>query len=291
MTSIAIAVPTQKKKWTTTGKIMFTGWIFFLIAMIVPVALHTPIYSNVILFPMANTKSPPVIKGVQGEECTFTNDVGNKLNGWLYRVPGATKICIVHHGNAGNITNRLPLAELYATMGASTFLYDYRSFGKSEGEPLLRTLVTDGICAFDYVHNKLGFAPKDILHHGESIGSGVACAVATARPSGGLILQSAIGSLPSVGRAHFPFLAPYPDVFFPDPTLNNVEQIKSVHAPVLLVHGDADQTVPWQHSQAIYDNAPGHKKLVIFHGYGHNAIDPTNQEAIGTLKAIIAGTF
>lgn len=290
MTSIALTRPC-KQKWTLPGKLLFGTYTFFLIAMIVPLALHSPIYSNVILFPMSTGTPVPTVAGVKGEDCFFTNEAGNKLHGWLFKVPGATKICIVHHGNAGDISYRAPIAEIYAKMGASSFLYDYRGFGNSEGKPLLSTLVSDGICAFDYVHNKLGYEPRNIIHHGESIGSGVACAVASARPSGGLILESAIGSLPRVGRAHFPFLAPYPDFFFPDPKLDNVEQIKSVNAPVLLVHGDADSVVPWQHSQAIFENAPGHKKLVIFHGYGHNSIDANNKEARETLQGIIAGTF
>lgn len=64
----------------------------------------------------------------QGESCA----------GWLYRPDSAETppVVVMAHGFGGERTWRLPaFAERFAEQGLATFLFDYRTFGASEGEP------------------------------------------------------------------------------------------------------------------------------------------------------------
>lgn len=267
----------KKRRWTPFGVFCFVGYIVFVFYMVIPCFLWSPVYQSIVLVPIEYQKDfydkAISLTQIRPQDEFFSNKNGDKLHGWYYQVPGAHKLILMHHGNAGNIAYRNALAnELTTRCGASFFVYDYRGFGKSKGIPSLSGLQEDGEAAFDFVTAKLGYAPKDIINYGESIGSGVAVPVTATRPCGGLILQSAVGSLPRVGRNAIAFLRPYPDFIFPQPQLNNIEAIKEVHAPVILFHGIPDTTVSYHDSEAIYANAQEPKKLTLLKASGHNSV-------------------
>ena len=70
-------------------------------------------------------------------------------------------------------------------------LLDYRGYGKSEGEPSEKGLYLDAEAAYDWIVAH-GYTPKQIVIHGESLGTAVATYLATNRQSAGVILESAV---------------------------------------------------------------------------------------------------
>lgn len=268
----------KRPRYTRKGVAMLIGFTLFVIYMVVPVVMWvSPLYQQVILVPFKYDerayKDSLSATQIKPEDHFFPNGNGNNLHGWLYRKPGAQKLIVMHHGNAGNVTTRVQLVNVFTDMGASFFVYDYRGYGRSDGQPILSGLVDDGLSAHDYLLQKCGFKPEQIIHYGESIGSGVACEVAAKRKSGGLILQSPVGSLPRVGRRNFAFLRPYPDFLFPRPQFNNVDMVRNLHMPVLFVASKADSVVSFHDSEDMYNNArTPHKKLLILNESGHNSI-------------------
>jgi fermentation-respiration switch protein FrsA (DUF1100 family) len=242
----------------------------------VPIVLNTEFYQKVILMPFPASEQAyseaDRITGKKHEDCFFTNVNHDRLHAFLWRVPGAKKIVIYHHGNAGNIANRAPAAAALLALGANVFAYDYRGYGKSTGDPTLRGLLDDGVAAYDYVRNELKFAPENIVNYGESIGAGVACDTTGKRQTGGLILQSGIPSLPIVGRDHFFFLKPYPDFFFPSPHMDNVALVHDIHCPMVVINGAKDTTVTVEMARLIYNNANEPKQLFVLKDSGHNSI-------------------
>jgi len=284
------------QKWTpkrTAGLILFSFSLFYLI---VPIVLHTAFYQKVILMPFPASENEynqaDRTTGKKHEDCFFTNANHDKLHAFLWRVPGAKKIVIYHHGNAGNIANRGPAAAAILAIGASVFAYDYRGYGKSTGEATLEGLLDDGTAAYDYVRNELKYAPDDIVNYGESIGAGVACNAASKRPTGGLILQSGIPSLPIVGRDHFAFLRPYPDFFFPSPRMDNVALVHGIHCPIVVINGAKDTTVTVEMAHLIYNNANEPKQLFILKDSGHNSILSGDdlRVYIKAVRTVIGGT-
>ena len=58
--------------------------------------------------------------------------------------------------------------------------------------------------------------------------------------------------------------------------MDSLAKIKDYHGPLLVSHGDADEVVPFQQGQALYDAAPGPKRFFTAAGGKHN--DPQPEE-------------
>jgi hypothetical protein len=58
--------------------------------------------------------------------------------------------------------------------------------------------------------------------------------------------------------------------------LNSLDKIRKYRGPLLISHGDADETIPISHGEKLYEAAPGLKRFVRESGLGHN--DPRSEE-------------
>src|SRR5262249_53535255 len=88
-----------------------------------------------------------------------------------------------------------------------------------------------------------------------------------------LVLANTFTSLPAAAQTHLPLL---PMSLILTTRMNSLAKIKDYHGPLLISHGDADEVVPYAQGQALYDAAPGPKKLITVHGGKHN--DPQPEE-------------
>lgn len=252
--------------------------------------LRSPLYEAIVLRPSPPANGYDLARQLPGfSEYFIPARDGNRIHAWLFKPSESRTLVIVHHGNAGNIVNRLYLARAITACGTAAFLYDYRGYGKSGGNPSLPGLIEDGRTVYDFARDGLGYCPTSIINMGESIGTGVACSVASDRPSAGLVLQSAVGSLPRVAKAGIAWLNIIPSAFFPQPQFDNVEQIKQVHVPVLLFHGTADHIVPCQHSKLILANCNAPRQLILVQGAGHNDMPAEGQLYRGALRNFLNG--
>jgi fermentation-respiration switch protein FrsA (DUF1100 family) len=188
-------------------------------------------------------------------------------------VPGAQKVVLYHHGNAGNASYRAAASKALMAMKTSVFVYDYRGFGKSTGKATLAGILEDGLAAYDCVKERLHYLPGDIINYGESLGAGAACHVAEHRATGGLFLQSGIPSLSAVGREHFFFLRPYPDWLLPSPIMDNMIAVRNINVPVAVCHGGKDQTIPARLAQKVYAAANQPKQFFLLKDSHHNSIE------------------
>jgi fermentation-respiration switch protein FrsA (DUF1100 family) len=73
-----------------------------------------------------------------------------------------------------------------------------------------------------------------------------------------------------LGRLHYPFV---PAALLPDayPTLRRIHEL---YAPLLVLHGDRDEIVPLSQGRALFEAAPGPKRMHVFPGLGHNDLVP-----------------
>ena len=264
----------RKSNWTLRGTLVLIGFFAFTLYMIIPCFLWSPVFSQIIIVPWkgddaAYAKSIAECR-TKPQDLYFTNPHGDKLHAWYFANPVSKQLVIIHHGNAGNISTRYQLGDFLHDCGANVLLYDYSGYGGSSGKASVQGLINDGEAATAFATNELHFAPEKIIHYGESIGSGVACNAAAKTKCGGLIFHSGLSSLPSVGRRVFPFLRPYPDIFFPPPRMENAEQISSVRAPVLLIAAIPDSIVSYHEAEAVYARANEPKELVLLKESNHN---------------------
>ena len=146
-------------------------------------------------------------------------------------------------------------------MGFSVLAYDYHGYGTSEGAPTEANCYRDIEAAYDYLTRTLQVPPHCIIIHGRSVGGGPSIDLATRRPCGGLILESAFTT------AFRTFWIGY---VLPGDHFRNIDKITRVACPVLVIHGRQDWVVPFRHGQQLYAAANEPKKCLWVDGAGHN---------------------
>ena len=243
----------------------------YLLALLLVMALlaqrDTVIERNFIFFPERELLGTPADFGLAFEEVSFPATDGVKLHGWF--VPGPGEVTWLWlHGNAGNISHRLEnLLLLHRRLGVNIFLFDYRGYGHSEGQPSEQGTYLDAERAFDYLRSRQDIDPAKIVLFGRSLGSSVAVDLATRYPPYGLILESPFTSMADMAKQAFPFL---PVGFLVRTKYNSLAKVKEVHTPMLVLHGDQDDTVPFELGTRLFEAANQPKTFYTIAGSGHN---------------------
>lgn len=227
------------------------------------VILHPEAYSTVVY-------QKNVVCGVTGRDLYFDSlDLRHKLHARYFLLPGAKKTVIISHGIGGNVITRNDLTLIILGSGASVFIYDYQGYGRSGGRASLNTVCDDGIAAYRYVTRELHIKPSNLVACGESMGTGVSCYMAEHASVSGLILQSPFTCLASRCAEIVPLLKGYPNWLYPTSGLDNDTWIRSIKAPVLIVHGENDSMIPVRHARAVFDAALSRKEIVVVPAAGH----------------------
>jgi len=254
------------------------GWSS--LGAVVASALGAPIewLKNSLTFhPNPVVHASPAEYGLPYEEVWFGGPEGRTLHGWYIpqrseAVHAADSLFIWFHGNAGNIAHRLPqLQLLYEKLGGSHFLFDYQGFGKSRGKPTIPGILSDGRDAVALVWSRGWATGRRLVYFGESLGCAVTLELAVEQPPDRVILSAPFYSLRAMGQLVLPPLA-----FLVDHELNNARLVAQLQAPLLVIHGTADETVPFQQGQNLYTLAPQPKVFYTVPGGGH-----TNLHEIG----------
>src|SRR5688572_18430116 len=196
------------------------------------------------------------------------------------RQPAVAHVLLCH-GNAGNIGDRVLHARLLIDAGLDVFLFDYRGYGRSEGNPDEAGTYQDARAALGALVRQGGVHAARVIYLGESIGGAVALALALEAPPLGLVLQSAFTSIRDMGGLHYPLIprAVVPDAY---PSLRRIAGLRS---PLLVIHGDRDGIVPVAHGRALFEAAPGVKRIEIVRGAGHNDLLTAMGASYGTTIA------
>jgi fermentation-respiration switch protein FrsA (DUF1100 family) len=219
------------------------------------------------------------------EEVSFETEDGLTLDGWF--VPSSSNTTdvtvVVFNGNAGNRGDRVRLAMSLSARGYAVMLFDYRGFGTNPGNPSEEGLLADGRAVVRYLENRSGVDPDRLVYLGESLGAAVAVATAEHRPPAVLVLRSPFTSLPDVASVHYPFL---PASLLLWDEYPNVQTIRRVVAPLLVIAGSADRTVPVQQSEDVYLAGAEPKRLVIIEGADHN--DARLNSGVQFVDAVVA---
>jgi fermentation-respiration switch protein FrsA (DUF1100 family) len=175
--------------------------------------------------------------------------------------PQARYTVLFSHGNAEDLGDNLDFLEGLHQAGFAVLAWDYRGYGASEGTPSERTLYSDEQAVYDYLVRDLKTPPERIFVLGRSLGSVAAVDLAARQPVAGLILE---GGLVSGQRV----LLPFP--LFPFDRFRNLEKMGRVRCPVLIIHGTADEVIPFRHGEALFRAAHEPKRNWWVENAGHN---------------------
>lgn len=170
------------------------------------------------------------------------------------------------HGNAETIDDWPLSITDWNRRGVSVLRVELPGYGHSTGEPPTQDRIRAVMeKAFDELVAQ-GVPPAHIFAAGRSLGGGIACDLSTTRPLGGLLLQSTFHSVRDRGSKEY-----YLPGFLVRDGFENTVALAKFEFPVLLIHGTADQRIPFGDLAKLQEVAP-HATSVVFAGYGHSDI-------------------
>ncbi len=232
------------------------------------------------------------------EQVTFTTDDGWTDYGvWAHQPDPNAPVFVYFHGNADNIdhywlNNDDPTkpgrVEFYWQMGFNTFIFDYRGYGMTGGDPTYTTLQTDGDSAAEYVMSATGLTSDQLYYHALSLGGVPALKAAADYPPKAMSTEDVFANISMIVNDASDLDLP-PGWFVQD-DWDNAAAAADVHVPILIMHGDSDTYINPYSAELIY--AQANDPRVIWHppGCDHDTtpdIDPT--EYIAHLNGWISG--
>jgi hypothetical protein len=174
---------------------------------------------------------------------------------------------IFAHGNAELIDYWTEELSPYREMGVSVFLPEYRGYGRSAGSPSEQAIRSDYLAFHELLLARPEVDPSRVVYHGRSLGGGAVCSLASERPPAAMILQSTFESVPAVAARWL-----VPSFLILDP-FDNLSVVQDLDAKLLVFHGRADATIPFDHGRTLA-NAARDGRLVAYDGVGHNDCPP-----------------
>ena len=190
-------------------------------------------------------------------------DDGGGVAGLWSPVDQAEGAVLFFHGNAEDIRHHAATLRRFNRLGWSALAVDYPGYGLSEGKPTEKGAYRAAEAGWRFLTGAQGIAPERIVVCGFSIGTGPACWLAARREPAGLLLFAPFKSAPRVvtGVRVLPF-DPFP----------NLANVKRAKCPVAVVHGTADDVIPFRHGLAVAKAAGDRCVFFSVSGVNHNGL-------------------
>lgn len=203
---------------------------------------------------------PPVTYDLTADYIQLTAPDGVKLAARHWPNPAAKYTVLYLHGNyeqLGSVGEYLPE---FVKAGYAVFAVDYHGYGRSGGTASETNLYADAETAYAYLRTLLGVPADRIVIFGYSLGGGPAVELAVHQPAAGLVLQG-------------PFVSAYRVLtripLFPGDKFVNIAKVPGLKQPTLVIHGTADQVVPFWHGEKIYAAITAPKQKLFVDGGPH----------------------
>jgi pimeloyl-ACP methyl ester carboxylesterase len=221
------------------------------------------------------------------EAVEFTAKDGSHIRGWIYRAKqvddGGTVathpfVLFFYGSNEDLVHEEARLAWLRDKLHVNAVCFDFPGYGFSTGKVSVKSTREIALEEYDFVHDHLagqgsrgdGSLPA-IVTYGWSIGTGLAVHVASLRTVAGLILQAPPASADEMAawssKHDVPRLARGLVKVTVDaevqPIYNNVQEIASISAPLLVVQGSEDDVVPITQGREVFVASPAKQKTFV----------------------------
>ena len=251
--------------------------LFFIFSYVTLLGVAYVFQRKLLYFPLKLRPSLDNLSGIYTEVHIQTKDQLS-LTHW-YAKRGRPYI-LVFHGNGGNIEGRGYKFQFLVDHGYSVLLVGYRGYGDNPGKPTEKKLISDSALVLEWLLKEEGISSKDIVLFGESLGSGVAIALATQYSVKALIFDGAYSSVSEVGQSAYLF---FPVRWFLKDTWDSQSRIPKVKSPLLFIHSKKDSIVPFRFAHKLFKVANEPKEHIWLEGSGHNE----NLEKESVRKSII----
>lgn len=219
-------------------------------------------------FPYPVRMTPADADFAQAQEIMLRAADGTKLVAWLVPPRENNPLVLYFHGNGGSLAHRVARFRRLVEDGTGLLALSYRGYGGSEGSPTEDGLIADGRAAYDFARER--YPDAKIVLWGESLGTGVAVAIAAEKEVAAVILEAPFTSAADVAFAAYPFL---PVSLLMKDQFHSDRRIPGVKAPVLIMHGARDRVVPFRLGERLFAIANEPKQFVRFADGGHEDLD------------------
>lgn len=173
------------------------------------------------------------------------------------------------HGNAQNLESLKPALEYFHLRGFGVISYDYPGYGESGGTPTEEGCYQAIERCYRHLCDEIEVAPSKVVLVGQSVGSGPTCWLAAREDHAAMVLIS-------------PFLSAFRTVtgipMLPCDRFPNARFIRKIATPLLIIHGEDDDIIPFSHGQKLFELSPSEDKTLFpVFDTGHNDLFLRNQ--------------
>ncbi len=271
--------------WSKSSRAVWVPWamIALKVAAVVLVILYVGMAAilyfsqrSMMYFPETVHTTPTQAGFPEAEEVTLTAADGARLVAWHVAPREGRPIVLYFHGNGGALHYRVERFRKLVRDGIGLLGLEYRGYAGSSGSPSEAGLIADGEAAYAFAAAR--YPGKQIVLWGESLGSGVAVAVAAEKPVGRVILEAPFTSAVAVAGLRYWYL---PVRLLMKDQYRSDERIEKITAPVLILHGAHDHVVPFAMGEQLFEETKAPKHIVKFLDGDHEDLD-----ARGALHAV-----
>jgi hypothetical protein len=187
----------------------------------------------------------------------------------IYFVPDSAKGAVLYfHGNRGSVERwAAEVADEFLSRGYAVFIPDYRGYGKSRGPVSEEGFYEDANACYRWLSSR--WIDSQIVVYGRSLGSAAACEVAAKASPRNLILETPFTSIEDLFYSYYPFL---PGVFRFQFQLDNASRMPSIKAPVIIMAGSKDRTVPVSNTEGLRPLLKPGDRYEVVEGGRHNSL-------------------
>jgi fermentation-respiration switch protein FrsA (DUF1100 family) len=237
------------------------------------------------IFPIPQTvRTAPEAAGFpEAEEHILATADGEKVIVWHVPAKPGHAVVIYFPGNGDFLAGLVDHFRAITSGGTGLLALSYRGYAGSSGRPSEQGLLQDAAAAYAFAAAR--YSTDRIVLWGFSLGSGVAVALAAEQPVGKLILEAPFTSIMDIAAA---LLRIVPVRWLIRDQFHSDERIARVTAPLLILHGARDPTIPISFGERLFALAHEPKQFVRFPEGGHN--DLASYGAIETVRHFIGAS-
>ena len=268
--AVAILQTVFKCLWPAS-RVMLALVSTTIIALCAYIALTAVVYvaqRSLMYFPDTAHVLPAAAGLPEAEEVPLTAADGVRIAAWHVPPRDGKPVILYFHGNGGALRFRVTRFRRLIADGIGLVALEYRGYGGSGGSPNEQGLIADAQAAYHFAAAQ--YPPQQLVLWGESLGSGVAIAVAAERPVGRVILEAPFTSAVALGARHYWYL---PVRLLMKDQFRSDLRIGKVKAPVMIMHGVNDRVVPYVMGEQLFELANKPKHFVRFLDGGHEDLD------------------
>ncbi len=242
-----------------------------------------------IYFYQRNLMYHPSENNYQDDQVQFNYEVVNievdseiKLKSWLIKKNlNKLKTLLIFHGNAGDLSNRIYKLNELNKLDINILLISWRGFSGNKGSPTEKNLYEDADAAIKWL-NKKNVKNNKIVLYGESLGTGVAVEMAKKNNFNSIILESPFTSIENSAKIYYPYL---PVKFLLKDRYDSISKIKKINSPILIMHGEKDEVVPFSMGKELFKQANNPKHSYFTSNDDH--MMEFNSELLNEIKIFI----